>query len=70
MGRLCPTSKGMKAKMVTVSREELLKRREKVLAQVGLSAPEFRRKIVAGDLEGDQWAASDEFKEVEFLLNG
>jgi hypothetical protein len=52
-----------------LSAEELDGRREEILRQVGLSYEELAARAEARSLAGDEWAAWEEIKEIDFLRN-
>lgn len=51
-----------------LSREELSRRREAILERVGMSYEELAAKAAARSLVGDEWAAWEEIREIDFLL--
>jgi hypothetical protein len=51
-----------------VSREDLLERRRELLDRLGLTAKELHRRATNGSLVGDEWAAWDRLRDIEFLL--
>ncbi len=59
----------MAPRTIEVSRDELVARREHVLAQLGVSLDEFRRRVLRGSLTGDEWDAVSELEEISFLLD-
>lgn len=56
--------------MSTPSREDLLRRRAEILDALGLTQEELAAKVASGGLVGDEWAASAEIEEIEYLLEG
>jgi hypothetical protein len=50
--------------------KQLEERRKVILAQAGTSYGELARKARDHALVGDEWAAWDEIKEIDFLLKG
>lgn len=58
----------MSPMVVSVSREQLTRRRANVLARVGLTEPELRAKAEIGALTSDEWDAVDILDRVAFLL--
>jgi len=54
----------------TPSREDLLRRRTAILSTLGLTEEEFRAKVASGGLVGEEWSASAEIEEIEYLLEG
>lgn len=59
----------MAPRTIEVSREQLVARREQVLARLGMSLEEFRHRVVRGSLTGDEWDAVSELEEIGFLLD-
>lgn len=53
-----------------VSRRDLDKRRRQILDAIGMSYEELAAKAAARSLVGDEWAAWDEIREIDFLRNG
>ncbi|HSV66861.1 MAG TPA: hypothetical protein VLJ59_13245 [Mycobacteriales bacterium] len=51
-----------------VTREELLRRREAILARLGVEYDELARRAESYSLAGDEWSAWDRLQEIEFLL--
>jgi len=51
-----------------VTREELLARRERILARLGMSYEEFLRRAEAYTLVGEEHDALDDLRDIEFLL--
>jgi len=47
--------------------EQLEERRKAILARVGMSYADLARKARAHALVGDEWAAWDEIREIDFL---
>jgi len=60
----------MTPRLVTVTREELLARQERVLERLGMPLEEFERLRETGTLVGDEWFAAEDLDEIEFLLRG
>lgn len=54
---------------IEVTREELLARRERVLASLGMRIDEFRERVAHGALSGEEWDAVAELEEIGFLLD-
>jgi hypothetical protein len=54
----------------TPSREDLLNRRAAILRSLGLTGEELAVKVASGGLVGDEWSASAEIEEIEYLLEG
>lgn len=53
---------------IEVSREELLKRREALLFELGLTHKEYVVKAMNDGLEGKEWTYSAELDAIDFLL--
>ena len=53
-----------------VTLEQLEERRRAILKQVGMTYAELARKARAHALVGDEWAAWDEIREIDFLRAG
>ena len=53
-----------------VTRRDLDKRRKRILADIGMSYEELAARAAARSLVGDEWAAWEEIKEIDFLRNG
>lgn len=54
----------------TPSREDLLSRRAAILSALDLTEEELAAKMATGGLVGDEWSASVEIEEIEYLLEG
>jgi hypothetical protein len=52
-----------------LSLKELDARRAEILRRVGLSYEELARRAAARSLVGDEWAAWDEIRQIDFLRN-
>ena len=52
------------------TRDELVERRAAILRNFDLTERQFEEKIRAGSLVGDEWAASAEIEEIDYLLEG
>jgi hypothetical protein len=52
-----------------VSLRDLNGRRKAVLARIGMSYDELAAKAAARSLIGDEWAAWEEIREIDFLRN-
>lgn len=52
-----------------VTADELNARRKAILDRVGMSYRELAAKAAARSLIGDEWAAWDEIREIDFLLH-
>ena len=55
--------------VVDVSREQLLNRRQSVLARIHLSEAELRAKSETGVLSGDEWEALEVLDRIAYLLD-
>jgi hypothetical protein len=55
-------------KVLTVSHDELIARRDELLASVGASLDDLIRRARAGDLHEREWAVWTEVCELQFLL--
>ena len=53
-----------------VTRGDLDKRRRQVLDAIGMSYEELAAKAATRSLIGDEWAAWEEIREIDFLRNG
>ena len=53
-----------------VTLRDLRKRRREILDQLGMTHEELAGKAASGSLVGDEWAAWEELREIEFLQNG
>ena len=53
-----------------VTLRDLRKRRREILDQLGMTYEELAEKAAARSLVGDEWAAWEELREIEFLQNG
>jgi hypothetical protein len=51
-----------------VTREQLLARKDAVLAKVGLTEAELRERAESGGLVGDEWAAASAIEGIDYLL--
>lgn len=58
----------MAPRTVSVTREELMERRERILAELGLTREEFESKVESGSLLGKEWYAAEDLEEITFLL--
>ena len=56
--------------VMRMSRQDLDAQREAILKQVGISCDELARRAASRSLVGDEWAAWDEIRDIDFLLNG
>ena len=52
-----------------LSAEELTTRRREILRQVGVSYEELASRAEARSLVGNEWAAWEEIRQIDFLLN-
>ena len=53
-----------------VTLSDLNKRRKAILNRIGMSYDELAAKAATRSLVGDEWAAWEEVREVDFLRNG
>jgi len=53
-----------------VTLRDLDKRRDEILGHLGMAYEELAAKASARSLVGDEWAAWEELREIEFLRNG
>ena len=53
-----------------VTLRELNKRRKAILDRIGMTYEELSAKAAARSLIGDEWAAWEEIRELDFLRNG
>jgi hypothetical protein len=53
-----------------VTLKELNKRRRAILDSIGMSYDELATKAATRSLIGDEWAAWEEIREIDFLRNG
>ena len=53
-----------------VTLRDLDKRRKQILDGIGMSYEELAAKAAARSLVGDEWAAWEEIREIDFLRNG
>jgi hypothetical protein len=53
-----------------VSLKDLNKRRRAILDSIGMSYGELASKAATRSLIGDEWAAWEEIREIDFLRNG
>jgi hypothetical protein len=53
-----------------VSLKDLNKRRKAILDSIGMSYDELASKAATRSLIGDEWAAWEEIREIDFLRNG
>lgn len=49
---------------------DLDKRRKEILDSIGMSYEELAAKAATRSLVGDEWAAWEEIREIDFLRNG
>ena len=52
-----------------VTLSDLNKRRKAILNRIGMSYDELAAKAASRSLIGDEWAAWDEIREIDFLRN-
>lgn len=55
-------------RLIILTREQLLKRREAILNILGLTHKEFSLIIMNDAMEGEEWKYYTEFDAIEFLL--
>ena len=53
-----------------VSREDLVARRKEILSKLSLTYDELKEKAEGHRLVADEWAAWEEIREIDFLLEG
>lgn len=53
-----------------VTLKDLRKRRQEILGRLGMTYEDLSAKAAARSLVGDEWAAWEELREIEFLQNG
>jgi hypothetical protein len=53
-----------------VTLEDLNERRNAILDRIGMSYEELAAKAATRSLVGDEWAAWEEIREIDFLRNG
>lgn len=53
-----------------VTNRDLDKRRKQILTDIGMSYEELAARAASRSLVGDEWAAWEEIREIEFLRNG
>jgi hypothetical protein len=58
----------MAPNVLTVTRDELLARREELLAQAGLTLEELRSRAETYSLSGEEWELVTELDHIDFLL--
>ena len=58
----------MTTRLVTVTREELLRRRAEILTRLGQTLEEFEELMRTGTLSGAEWEAREELEGIAFLL--
>lgn len=54
--------------VLTVTRDELVARRERVLAELGMTGEEFIEFAATHSLDGKEWEALEELESIAFLL--
>ncbi len=57
------------APVIEVTREELLARRDAILARLGLTLEEYLRRAGESELSGEEWDVRDDLDSIAFLLN-
>lgn len=58
----------MAPNVLTVTRDELLARREELLTQAGLTLEELRSRAGTYSLSGEEWELVTELDHIDFLL--
>ncbi|HLS14705.1 MAG TPA: hypothetical protein VK095_09355 [Beutenbergiaceae bacterium] len=58
----------MSTPVITVRREELSRRREEILTQLGLTLDQFEDLMRTSTLSGVEWEAREELEDISFLL--
>ncbi|HLR93058.1 MAG TPA: hypothetical protein VK053_00910 [Jiangellaceae bacterium] len=58
----------MTTPVITVHREDLLRRRDEILARLGLTLGEFEDLMHSSTLSGLEWEAREELEDIAFLL--
>jgi hypothetical protein len=53
-----------------MTRRDLDRRRKQILADIGMSYEQLAARAASRSLVGDEWAAWEEIREIEFLRNG
>ena len=53
-----------------VTLRDLNKRRKQILDSIGMSYEDLASKAATRSLVGDEWAAWEEIREIDFLRNG
>lgn len=57
------------APVIEVTREELLARRDAILARLGITLEEYLRRAAGSELSGEEWDVRDDLDSIAFLLN-
>lgn len=58
----------MPPKVISASREQLERRRDAILAHLGTTLDDLRRRAEAFSLVGEEWAALEELEDIDYLL--
>jgi hypothetical protein len=53
-----------------MTRRDLERLRKRILADIGMSYEDLAARAATRSLVGDEWAAWEEIREIEFLRNG
>ena len=56
------------SRIIYVTREELLNKREVLLNKVGCSLEEWNRKVSVDEIQGEEWDVRSELSGIAFLL--
>lgn len=54
--------------LLSVTREQLIDRRDAILARLGVTLDEYMRRVDAAELSGPEWEARDDLDSIAFLL--
>ena len=57
------------APVIEVTREELIARRDEILARLGLTLDEYLRRAAESELSGEEWDVRDDLDSIAFLLD-
>lgn len=60
----------MTTTVVTVTAGELHSRKARLLASLGLTEEELRRRVDAGGLVGEEWSVLEAIQSIDYLLDG
>lgn len=53
---------------ITLTREQLLQRREQILNELGLTYEEWLKKVMTQGFQGKEWDYEGEMDSIDFLL--